>query len=60
MSSFVLHLNAPLTQAPNIKGPKILVNHPKLRPCPHKKCLVNTKLGASKVYPTIEISSMSY
>jgi hypothetical protein len=60
MSSFVLHLNAPSTQASNIKGPKILVNHPKLGPYPHKKCLVNTKMGASKVYPTIEISTMSY
>jgi hypothetical protein len=59
MSSFVFHLNAPSTQAPNIKGLNILVNHPKLGPCPHKKCLVNTKMGASKVYPTIEISTMS-
>jgi hypothetical protein len=42
MSLVALHLNTPSSQAPNIKVSKMGL-------CPHKKCVINIKMDASKV-----------
>jgi hypothetical protein len=42
MSLVALHLNAPSTQASNIKVSILGL-------CPHKKCLINIEMDASEV-----------
>jgi hypothetical protein len=54
------HLKAPSTHPFDKNGFKCFVNQPKFELGPHKKCVLEMEMDASKIHSITKISAMSY